>query len=310
MPTTPQPSLVMREADAPHNNYGVAIPYNSTRSESIFSGNAVVDVQNLTALCDTNDTIMAYYASVFKKDAVLPDGFRASKGTQVISWAYSCDNGFHFTEYEYNPVIREPPKPYTDQWRNMRDPNVFWHRPTRRWFMILVLAEIKKAVWFTTENLISMRDPNVFWHRSARRWFMILVLAEIKKAVWFTTENLIHWEAKNEFSWRYTPEGSLECPSLSEFEVENTGEHKWLLLLSTNLGGLYGGSGMHYHVGDFKNGSDFEKYNPNSTTVEWVDYGSDCYAGILWNRIEKRIMTFWLNNWRYSTTIGDVYKVR
>jgi len=258
-------------------DYGVAIPENVTRSEMIFSGNAVFDDKNTSNLCYGNDDetylpVVAFYTSGFQAEYNFSDGWKARKGAQVISTAYSCNENYqNFTEYEFNPTIREPPSPYEDQWQNFRDPNVMWYEPNKQWIMSVVLAKIRKVIWLASYNLID-------------------------------------WKFVGEFSWKYTPDGDLECPSLAKFNVENSNETKWVLLLSTNPGGIYGGSGMHYHIGNF-NGNEFVKDDTNSSKVNWLDYGADCYAGIFWNGIEGQyIMTFWLNNWRYSSEIGNTYK--
>jgi len=78
-----------------------------------------------------------------------------------------------------------------------------------------------------------MRDPNVIWYKPHKRWIVSVVLAKIRKVIWLASYNLIDWKFVGELSWLYTPDGDLECPSLTEMNVENSNETKWVLLLST-----------------------------------------------------------------------------
>lgn len=194
------------------------------------------------------------------------------KNAQIILTAYSCDETYeNFTDYEY-PAIGQPPSKYASEWQNMRDPNVMWYEPHNTWIISVVLSQIRTVIWFASKNMVD-------------------------------------WEFVGDFSWPNTPDGVLECPSLAEFKVANTNETKWVLILSTNPGGIYGGSGMHYHVGHF-DGYKFTKDKTDTdSTIEWLDYGTDCYAGILWNNLKgRKIMTLWYNNWRYAQEIVNTYK--
>lgn len=102
------------------------------------------------------------------------------------------------------------------------------------------------------------RDPKVFWHEATRRWVM-LVVAALRQEVWFyTSEDLRHWNKVSTFG----PAGSAsnniwEVPELFELPVNGMpGQRRWVLVVSVNLGSIWGGSGVQYFVGNF-DGSHF-----------------------------------------------------
>lgn len=114
----------------------------------------------------------------------------------------------------------------------------------------------------------------------------------------------------SEFTSRNSPNDIWECPDLFELKVPRSlgGGKKWVLIISTNPGGIAGGSGMHYYLGSF-DGNKFteqEIENPYVTNIKWLDYGSDYYAGITWNNVEHgRFLTGWISNWDYAQQISE-----
>lgn len=97
------------------------------------------------------------------------------------------------------------------------------------------------------------RDPNVFWHEPTQRWVM-LVVAALEQQVWFyTSVDLRNWTKVSTFG----PAGSAanniwEVPELMEMPVIGApGQKRWVLIVSVNLGSIWGGSGVQYFVGDF-----------------------------------------------------------
>ncbi|MEY4455467.1 MAG: hypothetical protein RIQ45_990, partial [Actinomycetota bacterium] len=100
--------------------------------------------------------------------------------------------------------------------------------------------------------------------------------------------DLINWEHLSDF---HSPEITeiYECPDLFPL-----GE-KWVLIISTNPGGLYGGSGSQYLIGQF-NGKEFIP----ETKAEFLDYGPDYYAAVTFNDSPERISIGWMNNWLYA----------
>lgn len=251
---------------------GVAIPYNERDKESVFSGNAVIDKANSSRLGLSSNPIVAFWTGFFNDTVLLPDGWSSPNATQAQNMAYSRDGGQTWLKYDGNPIIRQPPDNYTDE---------FW----------------------------SFRDPFVFWYQPHGKWVMTLVLSNLRKAVWYSSKNLIDWTYTGQFEWKHSPQGEWECPALVEFKVRNTSERKWVLILSTNPGGRAGGSGMHYHIGHF-DGFTFHKDDYQKSTIDWFDYGADCYAGVMWGNLpdNRMIMSVWNNNWDYGPRMGSTYK--
>ena len=89
----------------------------------IISGSAVVDWNNSSHFFDDcgGKGIVAIYTTW-------------KKGLQTQTIAYSRDNGYTFTKYIGNPVIDNPG---TDDYKDFRDPKVFWHEETQKWIMVV-----------------------------------------------------------------------------------------------------------------------------------------------------------------------------
>lgn len=142
------------------------------------------------------------------------------------------------------------------------------------------------------------RDPKVFYHKKSKSW--IMVLAANEQMEFYSSLDLINWEYKSSFGQGIGNHlGVWECPDLIELYVDGTDQTYWVLLCNINPGGPFGGSATQYFVGDF-NGSVFTAL-PGST-VKWMDYGKDFYAGVTWSNApsNKCIATAWMNNWQYA----------
>lgn len=250
---------------------GTALRYseNATSKKLIFSGSAVYDVNNTSGFgTRESPPIVAIYTE-------FNDVFdNQDQNSQSQSIAYSTDGGETWTSYENNPVIKEPPSPYEQEYQNFRDPKVFWYAPQGKWVMVTVLSVLKKAIFYSSQDLKS-------------------------------------WKFMSEFSSPYSPDAIWECPDLFELPVRarrhaSSPLKKWVLIISTNPGGVSGGSGMHYHLGDF----DGYKFTEDSSykDIQWFDYGSDYYAGVTWNNVDKRIMIGWIDNWNYGPQIYKSWK--
>lgn len=150
------------------------------------------------------------------------------------------------------------------------------------------------------------RDPKVFWYAPEEKW--VMVLAAGRKILFYDSYNLLNWEKTGEFGEQGSVEGVWECPDLFELKVENTGEKKWVLLVSVSSGAPASGSGMQYFVGDFDGKTFLNEKNKNC--VQWLDYGKDFYAGTTWNHIPKedgrRLLIGWADNWQYRDYLPTV----
>jgi fructan beta-fructosidase len=141
------------------------------------------------------------------------------------------------------------------------------------------------------------RDPKVYWHEATGEW--VMVLAAGHEAQFFTSPNLLNWEFRSSFAEGHLL-GVWEVPDLFPLDVE--GETKWVLLISVSALAPAGGGGIQYFIGDF-DGQTFTNDNP-ATTVLWLDYGQDNYAGTTWNNLPdgRRIYIGWMSNWQYAAT--------
>ncbi len=98
-------------------------------------------------------------------------------------------------------------------------------------------------------------------------------------------------------SWRSC--WRLGVPDLFPLAVDgDEAKTKWVLLISINPGGLTGGSGTQYFIGDW-NGKEFIA---DDVQTRWIDYGRDNYAGVTFNDApnSRRIFIGWMNNWDYA----------
>ncbi len=107
----------------------------------IFSGSAVVDIDNTAGFAKDGETAMV---AMFTHHDI--EGEQA--GTldfQTQSIAYSTDRGRTWTKYEGNPVIPNPGI------KDFRDPKVIWDNERSQW--VMVLAAYDKAMFYTSSNL-------------------------------------------------------------------------------------------------------------------------------------------------------------
>ena len=97
----------------------------------IFSGSAVVDVNNTSGLGKNGQTPLV---AIFTHHE--PNGEKTGSLTfQNQSIAYSLDNGKMWTKYANNPVLRNPGI------KDFRDPKVSWYEPGKKWIMALAVMD-------------------------------------------------------------------------------------------------------------------------------------------------------------------------
>jgi len=228
---------------------GVAIPEDA--SFMIYSGSAVVDWNNSSGLCqnpdpDDHSCLVAIYAA---------DYHQKREKTHI---AYSNDRGRTWTNYAGNPVID-------------------------------VDAE-------------DFRDPYVFWYEPQKKWVLVAVLADRRKALFFSSTDLKKWTKLSEFGPAGDDAGQWECPLLVELPVEGTNETRWVLVINRNPGAPAGGTGVRYLVGDF-DGTAFTERESGAQKL-WADYGKDFYATNLFNDMPKgdqrKVWIGWISNWQYA----------
>lgn len=139
---------------------------------AIFSGSAVIDAENSAGL--GRDAMVALYTG-----AVVNGPPHQS---QCLAW--STDNGRSWRKYDGNPVLD----------RGMAD----------------------------------FRDPNVFWHAPSQRWIMAVVLSDEHRALLYASPDLKAWTELSEIPTLGAAGEIWECPLLIELPVEGTAETRWL----------------------------------------------------------------------------------
>lgn len=105
-----------------------------TADSGIFSGSAVIDVNNTSGFFpEQDDGVVAIYTL-------------NTPAKQVQNIAYTFDGGFTFTTYEANPAIDSASTQF-------RDPKVIWYEAGQYWVMAVAYAQDFVIGIFTSPNL-------------------------------------------------------------------------------------------------------------------------------------------------------------
>ena len=216
----------------------------------IFSGSAVIDHNNTSGLgtSDTPALVAVFTYHDMEKEKAGGTDFQ----TQGI--AYSLDNGERFEMYEGNPVL------LNTEFRDFRDPKVFWNEEKSQWVMALVAGDHLRL---------------------------------------YRSENLLEWTYMSRFGAEQGAHGGVwECPDLFELPVAGTDESKWVLLISINPGAPNGGSGTQYFIGDF-DGTTFTSDQEEARWLDWGtdNYAGVTYND---TPNGERIFIGWMSNWAYA----------
>lgn len=125
-------------------NQPIAI-YPGAKGEGIFSGSAVIDVNNTSGFFpnQTNGVVAMYTLNTAKEE------------TQQI--AFSNDGGFTFTKYSGNPVI-------SINSTQFRDPKVLWYAPTQSWVAVISYARDFVIGISTSPDLKTWTHASNFTH--------------------------------------------------------------------------------------------------------------------------------------------------
>ena len=159
----------------------------------IFSGSAVIDHANSAGF--GAGAMVALYTNA-------AEGIRPGQ-SQYLAW--SSDLGRTWQKYSGNPVLDIGAADF-------RDPNVFWHEPSARWIMAVVLADSNRALLYASHDLKE-------WHE-----YSVIYGHEAPGQVW-------------------------ECPLLIELPIEGEDVSRWLFKVDVLRGAP--GSGAIYCTGSF-----------------------------------------------------------
>ncbi len=149
-------------------------------------------------------------------------------------------------------------------------------------------------------GITDFRDPKVRWFEPQKKW--IMTLATKDRVTFYSSPNLKNWTKESDFGSNLGAHGGVwECPDL--FPLTHNGKQAWVLLVSINPGGPNGGSATQYFVGDF----DGKSFKPYSSKTNWMDYGTDNYAGVTFaNTGNRTILMGWMSNWQYARDVPTV----
>lgn len=166
----------------------------------IFSGSVVVDHHNRSGFGHGDEPVLvACYTACLQPGA-------AGSPRQVQDLAYSRDRGRTWTRFEGNPVL--------------------------------------------DIGLKDFRDPKVFWHEPSDRWVMVVVLPDEREARFYGSDNLKEWEELSRFSAPFEGQGIWECPDLMELPTEEGGT-VWMLKVDALGGHPSGETGARLFFGSF-----------------------------------------------------------
>ena len=160
-------------------------------------------------------------------------------------------------------------------------------------------------------DIADFRDPKVTW--DGDHWLMTLACQQ--EIRFYGSKDLKNWEYLSSFGKDLGAHGGVwECPELIQLKVKNeklkTEVDKYVLLVSINPGGPFGGSATQYFVGDW-DGKTFTcepgKY-ADEKSVPWLDYGKDNYSTFTFhNSPDGRFVALgWMSNWQYANQLPTV----
>jgi fructan beta-fructosidase len=120
------------------------------------------------------------------------------------------------------------------------------------------------------------RDPKVFWYAPARHWIMAVVLATEHKVSFYGSANLKSWTHLSDFGPANATGGVWEVPDLFPLAVDGKRKTtKWVLIVNLNPGGIAGGSGAQYFVGDF----DGTRFHADNVLGDYTPPPGELYEG-------------------------------
>ncbi|MFT4122869.1 MAG: GH32 C-terminal domain-containing protein [Microbacteriaceae bacterium] len=162
-------------------------------------------------------------------------------GIQAQSLAYSLDDGETWTQYGENPVLDRDST-------NFRDPKVFWYDG----------GDSSEGYWVVAT--VEAADHEVLFYKST---------------------DLIDWTYLSTFGPANATGGVWEMPDLFPLALDDdSSNEKWVMVVNLNPGGVAGGSGAQYFVGDF-DGTTFTSEStvasdtlPDGTMMQNFDDGS------------------------------------
>lgn len=161
----------------------------------------------------------------------------------------------------------------------------------------------------TSPAVRDFRDPKVFWFAPTKRWIVALAMAD--HIAFYSSRDLKRWTHESDFGRDWgSHAGVWECPDLFAMPVQGSTKTNYVLLVSVGKGGPNGGTATQYFVGDF-DGHGFSldptQHEKLRSAAQWIDYGTDNYAGSTWSTAKpnngRPRFIGWMSNWQYATVV-------
>ncbi|MCX2741745.1 glycoside hydrolase family 32 protein [Pontibacter anaerobius] len=240
---------------------------------TIFSGSAVVDVQNSSGLgTKENPPMIAIYTY---HNAALEQKGRDDFQTQGI--AFSLDNGRNWTKYKNNPVLKNPGI------RDFRDPKVSWYEEGQKWIMALAVKD--HISFYSSKNLLDWKLESDFGADVGAHggvWecpdLFKLPVKGTKEEKWVLLVN-INPGAPNGGSGTQYFVGNFDGKRF-EMDPQFAASLQRKPLVASTVNGQEG---------------------------IWLDYGRDNYAGVTWANVPerdgRRLFLGWMSNWDYANVV-------
>lgn len=223
----------------------------------------------------------------------MTDGVMAFSGCALVDWHNTSGFGVNGKP----PLVALFTGSYSQQDRHFQDQRLAYSNDKGRTWTLYGGNPV------LDRGLKDFRDPQVFWHAPSQKWIMTLVVSDLYKVEFYASSDLKVWEPLSAFGPMGSAVGVWEVPQLLELPVEGTQQTHWLLKVDVGEGGPWGGSGAQYFTGSF-DGTRFIADQDQGPLPRWADYGPDFYAAIVWSDLpqsqNRTVWQGWMNNWAYA----------
>lgn len=239
----------------------------------IFSGSAVVDINNTSGLGTADNPAMVavftYHNAERERDG--KDDFQ----TQGI--AFSLDNGRNWMKYKANPVLKNPGI------RDFRDPKVSWYEAGQKWIMTLAVKD--HISFYSSKNLLDWKMESDFGANVGAHG-----------GVWECPDLFrLKVNGTSEEKWvllvNINP-GAPNGGSGTQYFVGHFDGNKFVMdtQFETSL-----------------SAKPAVAATVNGQEGIWLDYGRDEYAGVTWENVSesdgRRLFMGWMSNWAYANVV-------
>ncbi|TXK46091.1 glycoside hydrolase family 32 protein [Pontibacter qinzhouensis] len=238
----------------------------------IFSGSAVVDVNNTSGLgTKDNPALVAIYTYHNM------EGERAGRTDfQTQGLAYSLDNGRSWQKHQANPVLKNPGI------RDFRDPKVAWYEAGKKWIMTLAVAD--HISFYSSKNLLDWKLESDFGKGIGAHG-----------GVWECPDLFkLPVEGSDQEKWvllvSINP-GGPNGGSATQYFIGDFDGSRFVMdrQFETTLKSKPVAEAGKGHEGI------------------WLDYGRDNYAGVTWANVPeqdgRRLFMGWMSNWDYANVV-------